>query len=102
MQLSALAAEPQLKTITIDDEGLVEKYGEAIEFYVNDRIPLDQFMQLAEVLSADEIDYGQMIEFAKTMMLDKKGNPIIGGTKVLPNDVAMAAMNKVASELGNL
>ena len=102
MQLSKLATEPTLKKLTLDEDKLVEKYGEPLEFYIYVRLPLDEYMELAETMSAETLDFQKIITFSKNLMLDDNGKPVVQGKKVLPNDVALAAMNKVASELGNL
>tara|TARA_R110002096_G_scaffold73949_2_gene175160 strand:- start:49 stop:357 length:309 start_codon:yes stop_codon:yes gene_type:complete len=102
MQLASLAASPQLKSIKIEDESIVEKYGESVEFFIHDRLPLDQYMELGEILSAKDTNYKDLVNIAKDLMLDEKGKSIITGDKVLPMDVALAAMTLVSQSLGNL
>ena len=102
MQLAALAAEPQRKKLILDDEKIVEKYGEPIEFYILDRLPLSEYMALVESMAGAQDDYGKMVDFAKQLMLDQNGKPILTGKKQLPGDIAMAAIQKVSTELGNL
>jgi hypothetical protein len=102
MQLSQLAAKPQLKKLVLDDEAIVEKYGEPIEFYIHDRLPLDEYMSLVSAMSDESDNYSQLLEFARGLMLDAKGKPILSGDKQLPTKLAMTAMTKVSSELGNL
>lgn len=102
MQLSELAAEPQLKKIVLDSEDIIEKYGESIEFYIQDRLPLDEYMSLVSAMTNDSGDYSELLEFARGLMLDKDGNPVLADGKQLPTKVAMTAMNKISAELGNL
>lgn len=102
MNLADLAAVPQLKKLVLDDEQVVTKYGEPIEFYIHDRIPLDEYMSLMTSMSGDSNDHTQMLIFAKALMLDEKGKQILTGKKVLPGDIAMLAIQKVSAELGNL
>jgi hypothetical protein len=102
MQLSELAAEPQLKKLVLDSEDIIEKYGESIEFYIPDRLPLNEYMSLVSAMSDDSGDYSELLEFARGLMLDAKGKPILSDGKQLPTKLAMTAMTKVSSELGNL
>ena len=46
MQLEQLAQEKQLLKLTIDAENIVEKYGEALDFWVWDRQSLDTFAKM--------------------------------------------------------
>jgi len=52
MRLKELATKPQLTKITIDSAELVEKYGDALTFYMYDRQSLDVFSKLANQFSA--------------------------------------------------
>ena len=102
MLLEDLAAEPQLKKLVLDDEDVIAKYGEPIEFYIHDRLPLDEYMSLVSAMSSQSGDYSELLDFARGLMLDEKGKPILAGKKQLPTKVAMAAMNKISAEMGNL
>jgi hypothetical protein len=97
MKLNQLAAKPQLIKYTIEDEKLVEKYGEAIEFWTWDRQPLDVFMQLA---NAQNTDMGQMLEVIRTLILDENGKQIITKEIMLPSDVLVAVIGKIVETLG--
>lgn len=97
MKLNQLAAKPQLIKYTIEDEKLVEKYGEAIEFWTWDRQPLDIFMQLA---NAQNTDMGQMLEVIRTLILDENGKQIITKEAMLPSDVLVAVIAKIVDTLG--
>jgi len=101
MQLADLAATPQLKSIIIDDEEIVTKYGETVEFFIYDRMPLGEYLSII-ANATDETDLNGRIEFASTLMLDKKGKPIFTAKKQVPGDLAMAAVRGVMAELGNL
>jgi len=99
MDITKLAAEPQLVKIELTNEELVKKYGEVIEFYTWDRQPLEEFMRIA---SAVEDESNVMIDVAKDFILDAEGNKVLTGKTTLPNDVLIQAINAVASRLGNL
>jgi hypothetical protein len=97
MKLTQLATKPQLTKITIDDAELVEKYGEPVDFYVHDRIGLEQYTELASLKTED---LGSMIGLVKQLVLDEDGKQVMDEDHVLPTDLLNACMLKVVDTLG--
>jgi hypothetical protein len=97
MKLSQLAARPQLIMFTVDNEEIVKKYNEPLDFYSWDRQPLEVFMKLA---SAQQQNIGDMIDIIRPLILDDAGQPIIQGDVMLPSDVLIAAIAKIVERLG--
>ena len=97
MKLTELAVKPQLTKITIDSEQLVEKYGEPVDFYVLDRLPLDKYTKLASVKTED---FSSMIDLVKELILDEDGKPVMDEEHVLPTDILNEAMVKVVEVVG--
>jgi len=99
MKLSQLASKPQLIKITIDDESIVEKYNEAVEFWMHDRHSMDTFMKLANVKEDNITSISQIM---KEIVLDEKGNKILDDGEILPSDIMMKVITQVVERLGNL
>lgn len=97
MKLSELASKPKLTEIIIDDEAIVEKYGEELQFYILDRLPLETYTNIASIKQEDA---AEMYAVVKDLILDQDGQPVIQGENVLPIDVMNAAMVKVTESLG--
>ena len=97
MNLKNLASKPQLVNITLDDEDTIEKYGEAVEFWVYDKQPIEKFVKFA---GAGEDDYGKIIEFCSELILDSEGNKVMTDGHVLPAGLLMKCVNKVVEQLG--
>ena len=97
MKLQDLATTPKLTKITLDSQELVEKYGETLDFYVYDRMPLEKYTKLASVKTED---FSDMIDLVKELILDEDGNQIMDDTHVLPVDLLNAAMVKVVEAVG--
>ena len=97
MKMSQLAAKPQLVMFTVDNEEIVKKYNEPLDFYSWDRQPLEIFMKLA---SAQQQNIGEMIDLIRPLILDERGKPIIQGDVMLPSDVLIAAIAKIVERLG--
>ena len=97
MKLNQLAAKPQLIKLTIDDEEIVAKYGEAIDFWTWDRQPMSVFMRLA-TLSQDNT--AEIVNVVKTLILDEDGKEIIVGDMVLPTSILLKAVSAITTLLG--
>lgn len=98
MKLSQLASKPQLIKITIDEDAIVEKYGEAVEFWIYDRYDMDVYMQL---LNTEESDIKKLTDVVKDMLFDEDANKIITEGEVLPADILIKVIEKTVSHLGN-
>ena len=97
MKLTQLATKPQLIKIIIDDAELVEKYSEEVEFFVHDKISLDQYTQLASVKTED---FTSIIQLVKELVLNEEGKRVMDDEHVLPMDLLNACMMKVVESLG--
>jgi hypothetical protein len=97
MKLAELAAEPKLIQITLDDSDIVEKYGEALEFGVMDRQPIDHYMKMAR-MGEDNIE--QIGAVVTDMVLDEEGEKVLKGNLTLPAVVTMKVFTKVIETLG--
>ena len=97
MKLSQLAAKPQLVKVEIKDDETIATHGEAIEFYVYDRQPMDVFVKLATL---DYKNFATLTELIKELVLDENGKPIVTDDLVLPTDVLMKAINLVVELVG--
>lgn len=97
MKLSEIAKKPQLIQITIDDEDIVQEFGEALEFWTWDRQPMDIFMKLANV---NPENASNIIEAVRQLVLDDQGNPVITNDNMLPTKVMMRVLTKVVESLG--
>ena len=97
MKLTQLAAKPQLIKLTLDDEGIREKYGDALEFWIYDRQPMSQFVKLAQMRSEN---FGEVVEVINGMILDEDGTPIIKDGMVLPTDIMTRVVGLIVETLG--
>ena len=99
MKLQALAAKPKLVKITIDDEDIVERYGEALEFYIHDRQSMETYMSLSQI---QENNITGIIDAILPLVLDEHGKPALDPEDHLPVDVAVKVIERVTVNLGNL
>lgn len=99
MKLSKLAAKPTLTLVVLDDEKIVETYGEPIEFYVYDRQDMTTFMKLASL--EGEQDFGAIASVVEDLVLDEDGNKVLGNGNMLPVDVMLKVIETTVRQLGN-
>ena len=97
MKLTELASKPKLVKVLIDDKEIVEKYGEEIEFFINDRLPIQEYTKLASIKTDDAV---AMYNALRNLILDENGKPVMDDEKVLPVDVLNASVVKVTESLG--
>lgn len=99
MDITKLAAKPQLIKITIDDADTLAKYGESVEFYIHDRQDIPTFARMAAL---DPQNFGEAAELVGTMIRDANGNTVLKDGQILPTDVMMKAIAQVIETLGKL
>lgn len=99
MKLTELAKNPKLVKIEINDEGIVERYGEPVEFWIYDRVDMETFMSLASLDGKQDI--GDVVKTMKELILDEKGKKVIDGGRILPNDIMIKAVEATVVQLGN-
>ena len=97
MQLEQLAQEKQLLKLTIDAENIVEKYGEALDFWVWDRQSLDTFAKMSVITEDNAFEYTELLT---EMILSEAGEPVMKDNKTLPIDVITEAIKLVGETLG--
>ena len=97
MKLKELAGKPQLVELTIDDETIIESYGEPITFFVLDKLPISTYTKLAPI---KEDNVQDLFNILKDLILDDDGNPIMSDEVALPIDIMTAAVLKVSNNLG--
>jgi hypothetical protein len=99
MNLKSLAAKPKLIKLTIDDKDLVEKYGEAIDFYIYDRYDMNTFMKLA--VMEEGADMSQLTDLVEDLIMDEKGVKLTEADGILPMDIMLKVVETTVNSLGN-
>ena len=97
MKLTQLAAKPKLIKIEINDEETLAEFGEAVEFWIYDRQPIEQFIRLAQM--KDE-NMAEIIEIVKKLVLDDLGEQILKDDQLLPTKVLTKVIGRVVETLG--
>jgi len=98
MNIKEFASKPQLIEIVLDDEELVEKYGEPITFYTYNIVRMSTYFDFFNARSNNE--FTNLDKMMKAMILDKNGKAVLDIDEDLPIDIAAAAINKIGEILG--
>lgn len=98
MKLKTLAKKPELVKIVINDEAVVAKYGEPVEFWMYDRYEMETYMRLMNV---EEKDFATMSNVVKGMIYDEDGSKIVSNGEILPSDILVKIVEAAIKQLGN-
>jgi hypothetical protein len=97
LNITSLAALPQLVKLTVKDKEIVKKYGDEIEFWVLDRQPIEQFIKMA---TTNPENFGDIITLFNESILNEQGEKVIKEGQALPTDVMRAIINQMVERLG--
>lgn len=98
MDIAGLAKKPKLTKIEINDSDIVERYGEAITFWMIDQMGIDtyfSFYRLQQEQRADELN-----ALIRKIILKEDGTPSIQDDEVLPVDLTLAVLVAINDFLG--
>jgi len=98
MNIKEFASKPTLIEIIIDDQDLVEKYGEPITFFTYNIVRMSTYFDFFNARSKSE--FNNLDKMMKSMILDKDGNQVLADDEDLPIDIAAAVINKIGEILG--
>jgi hypothetical protein len=98
MKLKELAKKPQLVKVTLDNEDIVERYGEPVDFWIYDRYEMDLYLKL---MHNEEKDFVGLSQTIKDMVMDEDGSPIFSDGEIIPADVLTKMVEEVIGHLGN-
>ena len=98
MKIDQLAAKPKLVEISLNDEEIVEAYGEPITFWMKDHLDLGTYFDFYKFQQDSTSD--QLMKTLRKIILNEEGKPAIDSDSVLPVDITLAVMMKINDNLG--
>jgi hypothetical protein len=98
MKLEALATKPKLQKITINDEDIVGKYGDEVDFWIYDRHDMDLYLRMSQVNSTD---IAAISAVTREIVLREDGTPVLNEDEVLPPDMMLKVIEKAIQTMGN-
>lgn len=98
MDIKALAKKPELVKVILDNEELVESYGEPITFWMKDFVDINTYFDFFK--SQGESEGQKLNELMRKIILNEQGDPAIAEDEALPIDIAVGALTKINETLG--
>lgn len=98
MDITKIARKPKLEKIEITDSDIVNRYGEAISFWMVDEMGIDtyfSFYRLQQEQRAEELN-----ALFRKIILKEDGTPALGDGEVLPVDITLAVLVSINDFLG--
>ena len=98
MNIKDFASKPELVEMIIDNDDIIEKYGEPITFHTYNIVRMSTYFDFFNARSNNE--FSNLDKMMKSMILDSAGNRILADDEDLPIDIAAAVINKIGEILG--
>ena len=97
MKLNQIAKKQTLIKIVLDDEPIVELYGEPVEFWMWDRQDVPVFLKMAQLKN----DEAAIMNLIREIILDDTAKPMLKENEVLPIEVVTPLVTAILKHLGN-
>ena len=98
MDISQLAKKPELVKLVLDDQELVNTYGEEITFFMLDVIDINTYFDFYK--NQNEQDGERLMHVLRKIILNEQGNPAIAEDSILPVDITLNVLMKISDHLG--
>ncbi len=98
MDIKQLARKPKLVEVVIDDENIVETYGDKITFYMMDFVDINTYFDFFR--SQSEKNNGELNAMLQSIILNSEGKPALEEGDSLPIDIAVATLTRINETLG--
>ena len=98
MDISKLAARPELIEIKLDEQDIIDTYGEEITFWMRDHLDLSTYFDFYKFQKESSSE--QLMITLRKIILNSEGQPAIADDCILPVDITLAVMSKISDNLG--
>lgn len=98
MNISEFKIKPKLIEVTIDDNEIVEKYGDTIKFFMYDHLDLTTYFKFFKAQGEGNTD--ELLKIVKKIILDDKGKEVMNQEYELPVDIFTNAVVRITEHLG--
>jgi len=98
MNIENAVRKPKLIEIKIEDPDIVETYGEAVTFWMNDFIDIISYFDFYK--SQADNDGEKLNAILRKLIRNSEGKLVLGDEDALPVDLTVAALMKINEVLG--
>lgn len=98
MEISKLAKKPQLVELVLDDEDIVERFGEPISFYIQDHMGVATYFDFYRLQQQNDDEL--LNDLLRKLILKSDGTPALADDEVVPVQLILAILMKISEHLG--
>ena len=98
MDISKFAKKPTLTKIVMDDQEVVEQYGETIEFHMLDQMSISTYFEFYRL--QQEQDSDKLNDLLRKIVLKDDGTPALTEEEIFPVDLTLGLLVKINEFLG--
>jgi hypothetical protein len=98
MDIRQLAKKPELIEVVLDDQAIIDEYGESITFWMKDFVDINTYFDFFKSQSDKTGD--ELGKLLARLILNKDGEPVLGEGETFPIDITVAALTKINERLG--
>lgn len=96
--IKEFAKKPQLIEVQVDEESIVEQYGEPITFWMMDYVDINTYFDFFKAQTEGAGDTLNVL--LRKIILNQEGKPALADDEALPIDISIAALTKINDVLG--
>ncbi len=97
-QISEFKTKPKLIRVDLDQNELIEAYGEPISFWMLDHVDINTYFDFFRSQTEHEGDAVNKI--LRRLILNEEGQTVLADDEQLPVDIAIAAITRIGEVLG--
>jgi hypothetical protein len=98
MNIQEFKIKPKIIEVEINNETIIETYGDTIKFYMYDHMDLTTYFKFFRAQSEGNTD--ELLKIVKKVILDEKGKQVMTDDYELPVDIFTNAVIKITDHLG--
>jgi hypothetical protein len=98
MDISKFAKKPTLTKIVMDDQEVIEQYGETIEFHMLDQMSISTYFEFYRL--QQEQDSDKLNDLLRKIVLKDDGTPALTEEEIFPVDLTLGLLVKINEFLG--
>lgn len=98
IDITQVKAQPKLISIIIDDQEIIDSYGDSIEFWMYDQIDINTYFDFYR--HQNERNGSDIMDTLRKIILNEQGQPALKEDERLPIDVSLLALVKINDVLG--
>lgn len=98
MDIAELAKTPKLEELLINDQDIIDRYGESISFWIMDQMDVSTYFNFYKLQQSEDSEL--LNALLRKLILNKDGKPCLKKDEVFPVDITLSILVKINEFLG--